>query len=118
MSGDQVRVTGAQFRASWYAQMSEAEFQARVERMAGLRGWEFFHVYNSRRSKPGYPDLHLWHPRYGQMFRELKTMTGRQSPAQLAVEASLRAAGADVGVWRPADLDRRIDDELRGKTVE
>ncbi|ALV45819.1 hypothetical protein MB46_10340 [Arthrobacter alpinus] len=30
------------------------------------------------------------------------------------VEASLRVAGADVDMWRPADLDGRILEELRG----
>jgi len=117
MSRDQVAVPAPVFRARWYAEMTERDFQERVERMAGLRGWDFFHVYNSRRSKPGYPDLHLWHPKHGQLFRELKTMKGRQTPDQLAVEASMRAAGLDVAVWRPADLAGRIDDELRGKTV-
>ncbi|NVM97816.1 VRR-NUC domain-containing protein [Arthrobacter sp. SDTb3-6] len=116
MSGEQVTrvMTGAEFRAQQYARMTEAAFQSHVERLARWHRWDFFHVYNSRRSRPGYPDLHLWHPVHGSMFRELKTMKGRQSPAQLEVEASMRAAGIDVGVWRPADLDGRIDDELRG----
>lgn len=119
MSGDRVvrPVPAAEFRAQQYARMTEEAFQSHVERLALWHGWRFFHVYDSRRSQPGYPDLHLWHPVHGSMFRELKTMKGRQSVAQLEVEASMRAAGIDVGVWRPADLAGRIDDELRGKRI-
>lgn len=116
MSGDQVGkvLTAAEYRAQQFGLMTEAVFQAQVERLAVWLGWEYFHVYNSRRSRPGYPDLHLWHPKHGQLFRELKTMKGRQSVEQLEVEKTLRAAGADVGVWRPSGLDGLIEDELRG----
>lgn len=119
MSGSRaVRPLSAdEFRAQQYGLMTEKAFQSHVERLARWHRWDFFHVYDSRRSKPGYPDLHLWHPVHGQLFRELKTMKGRQSKDQLEVEASMRAAGIDVGVWRPADLDGRIDDELRGKSI-
>ncbi|MEV8180315.1 VRR-NUC domain-containing protein [Specibacter sp. NPDC078692] len=95
--------------------MSEKVFQVHVERLARSLGWSIYHTHDSRRSQPGYPDLHLWHPGHGQLFRELKTMKGKQSVEQLAVEKTLRAAGADVDVWRPSDLDGRILDELRGK---
>ena len=94
--------------------MKESVFQAHVIRLARALGWDVYHTHDSRRSQPGYPDLHLWHPVHGQLFRELKTMRGKQSVDQVRVERSLRAAGADVAVWRPADLDVRILAELRG----
>jgi hypothetical protein len=104
----------AEYRAQQFGAMSEEVFQARVEQLATQLGWSFYHTHNSRRSQPGYPDLHLWHPKYGQLFRELKTMKGKQSVKQLEVEASMRAAGVKVAVWRPADLDGLILEELRG----
>jgi hypothetical protein len=68
----------------------------------------------------GYPDLTLVGPA-GLMFRELKSTSGTCSPEQAAWLAQLTAAGADTGVWRPADLKSgRIESELRalaGKSV-
>ena len=107
-------VPAAVYRLQQFELMKESVFQEHVIRLARALGWNYFHVYNSRRSQPGYPDLHLWHPVHGQLFRELKTMKGRQSPDQVKVERSLRAAGADVKVWRPAELDGLILEELRG----
>lgn len=61
----------------------------------------------------GYPDLTIVGPG-GQMWRELKSPEGRLSPEQLEWLSRLEQSGADVGVWRPADLtDGRIDAELR-----
>ena len=107
-------VPAAEYRLQQFSLMTEKVFQVRVEQLARTLGWDYFHVYNSRRSQPGYPDLHLWHPKHGQLFRELKTMKGRQSLDQVKVERSLRAAGANVSVWRPSELDGLILDQLRG----
>lgn len=105
----------AEYRLQQFGLMTEDVLQKHVIRLATSLGWSVYHTHNSRRSQPGYPDLHLWHPKHGQLFRELKTMKGKQSPDQIRVEAELRAAGADVGVWRPADLDGLIVEQLRGK---
>lgn len=107
-------VPAAVYRLQQFGLMKESVFQEHVIRLARALGWEVYHTHDSRRSRPGYPDLHLWHPVHGQLFRELKTMKGRQSPDQVKVERSLRAAGADVKVWRPSDLDGLILEELRG----
>lgn len=107
-------LTAAVYRAQEFGRMKEEVFQGHVIRLARALGWDYYHTRDSRRSQPGYPDLHLWHPVHGQLFRELKTMRGRLSPDQVKVVASLTAAGADVAVWRPADLDGLILDELRG----
>jgi hypothetical protein len=61
----------------------------------------------------GYPDLTLAGPG-GVLFRELKSEKGPTSPEQKAWIGSLGEAGADVAVWRPADLrSGRIERELR-----
>lgn len=117
VAGDQVvrPLPAAEYRLQQFGLMTEAVFQSHVVRLAAQLGWKVFHVYDSRRSQPGYPDLHLWHPVHGSIFRELKTMKGRLSADQVRVVESMKAAGIDVSVWRPADLDGRILDELRGK---
>lgn len=118
MSGERLpqRQTAAEYRLQQFGLMGEDAFQGHVIRMATSLGWEHFHVYNSRRSRAGYPDLHLWHPRMKlAMMRELKTMKGKVSADQREVMASMQAAGIDVGVWRPADIDGRIIQELKGQ---
>jgi hypothetical protein len=61
----------------------------------------------------GYPDLTLA-GEGGVLFRELKSAKGPVKPEQKAWLAALSTAGADAGVWRPADLlSGRIEAELR-----
>ena len=84
----------------------EADFQRGVIELARLCGWQVHYTTDSRRSTPGFPDLVLWHPVHRRlMFRELKTQRGALNPSQKEVLQSLAEAGADVGVWRPADWD-------------
>lgn len=61
----------------------------------------------------GWPDLVLV-GRGGVLFRELKSASGALSSEQKGWVAALAAAGADIGVWRPADLTSgRIATELK-----
>ena len=94
---------------------SERAFQGAVVEMARLRGWDAVHVHDSRRQiRPGVfvgdrdaaglPDLLLWHERYGVVFAELKSDTGRLRAAQAEKLYSLQRAGARVYVWRPKDM--------------
>ena len=54
----------------------------------------------------GWPDLTLVSPRRGRViFAELKSATGVIRPEQRAVLHGLYVAGAEVHLWRPADLD-------------
>jgi hypothetical protein len=58
----------------------------------------------------GFPDLLLIHvdpPLI--LFRELKSDTGRQSPAQEAWEAKLRAGRFDYALWRPCDWPEIVE---------
>lgn len=68
-----------------------------------LLGIAWYHTHDSRRSPTGWPDLALAGSR-GLLYRELKTATGRVTPAQHAWGQRLKAVGCDWDVWRPADL--------------
>ena len=96
--------------------MLEKPFQTRVIQLAKFHGWSHvYHVFDSRRSAPGFPDLVMVSTRLERtMFRELKTSKGRVTVDQQAWLDALGKAGQDVGVWRPADLlSGRIVAELR-----
>ena len=103
------------------AQMGEATFQVAVIQLAQMYGWSYYHTHDSRRSVKGFPDLLLAHPEHGQIFAELKTDTGRLTPAQIAWAELLQAAegkpfGARYRLWRPRDLDA-IASELAGNFI-
>lgn len=109
--------------------IDEATFQAQVIELAELLGWTVLHVrksigrrngaraYQTTTSVKGWPDLFLWHPRHGVLARELKTDDPRSQPTpeQVAVIASLCAAGVDAGIWRPADFAEEIPSTLNGE---
>ena len=81
---------------------SEKSFQAAILRLATLQHWQTYHVFDSRRSAAGFPDL--WILRAGVLLvRELKTDTGIVSAAQQDWLDALAACGLDVKVWRPRD---------------
>ena len=97
--------------------LTEAQFQRQVIDLAKLNGYTLiYHTHDSRRSQPGFPDLVLISEQRGRaLFRELKTETGRVSPAQFSWVSGMLMAKLDVGVWRPSDLKSgRITRELRG----
>ena len=108
--------------------MTEADFQRQVVELLGILGWEHLHVRKSigRRggeagwqtttNLKGWPDILAWSPKQRRVIAaELKSEKGRVSPEQVAVLASLEAAGVETFVWRPADLPviqsvlRRLD---------
>ena len=94
--------------------MTEAALQDAVASLVRWLGLLAYHTYDSRRSGPGFPDLVIT-GEHGHMFRELKTRTGKLSPAQETWLGLLTRAGADAGVWRPEDLHSgRIKAELEG----
>ena len=81
---------------------SEKVFQRHVVALAERGGWEAFHVYDSRRSAAGFPDLVLVRPPV-LILAELKTDTGRTTPAQDEwLELLGRVPGVRVRLWRPA----------------
>lgn len=80
--------------------VSERSFQLGVIQLAELCGWRTFHVHDSRRSNPGWPDLVLLR---GSRFvaAELKSAKGRVRPEQRQWLDALEVAGVEVHVWRP-----------------
>jgi VRR-NUC domain len=80
---------------SWLAWV--IDYATRAARPA----WRHYHTRRSTGSVAGFPDLTLWRERV--VFAELKTERGRVTRDQWAVLDGLRAAGAEVYVWRPSD---------------
>ena len=100
-----VTITPATYRAMQAAQMREDALQAQVEQIARSLGWLVYHTHDSRRSAAGFPDVVAVHPRRGRIvWAELKSGKGRVSDAQHEWLDALTEAGAEVYVWRPADL--------------
>ncbi len=60
---------------------SEDDFQGDFLRLAVLREWLAYHIYNARRCEPKFPDLVLVRARR-VLFRELKSQAGRVSKNQ------------------------------------
>ena len=87
-----------------YDVIDEGEFQWAVEKAAKELGWMVYHTHDSRGSAKGFPDLVLVRKK-SVIFAELKTETGKLTPAQKRWIAALMAAGQQTYVWRPSDLD-------------
>ena len=100
--------------------MTEKTLMANVVKMARLFGWRVFHQFDSRRSEPGWPDLAMVR-RDRMLFAELKTATGRLTPAQRdtikelrTIARAIQTGNVEVHVWRPADwLAGDIEEALR-----
>lgn len=106
-------LTRAEHDAQVADAMTEAILLAHVKRLARELGWLVYHTRDSRGSDPGFPDLHLVRGTR-ILYRELKTAKGRIRPEQAVYIERLALAGADVAVWRPANLtDGTIAKELR-----
>lgn len=86
------------------ADLTEKEWQRQVVELAAQLGWKkTYHVYDSRRSHSGFPDLVLVRDRI--VFAELKREKTRPTDDQIEWLDRMAAAGAEVYLWRPSDLD-------------
>ena len=75
-------------------------------KLSRLLGWMCFHTHDSRRSEPGFPDLVLVKSGRPVIYAELKTDTGKPTPAQRDwLDALNKAEGTRAFLWRPADLE-------------
>jgi hypothetical protein len=83
--------------------VTEKQWMEQVIELATRYRWQHFHVYDSRRSDPGWPDLTLVRPP-DLLFAELKTDRGRLSVAQRTWIERLRECGQEIHVWRPRDF--------------
>lgn len=98
------------------AAMSEADLLDSVRQLCRALRIPVYHTFDSRRSPEGFPDLVCI--RNGEiLFRELKTMKGKCTPAQLQwLDALSHVERVSVGIWRPSDWrSDLILHELRGK---
>lgn len=95
--------------------MSERQLQDQIIDLAERMGWKYYHVYDSRKSVAGFPDLVLVHPKQRRvLWRELKSETGTTTAEQKVWLATLEVVGEDVGLWRPRDwFAGTIEKELR-----
>jgi len=82
--------------------VTEREFQTDVVKTARGCGWITYHTHDSRRSDKGFPDLVMVRERV--VFAELKTDRGTASAEQQEWLRRLKRAGAEVYLWRPADM--------------
>jgi hypothetical protein len=112
------REKGGKVQAEMARAMTEDQLLNAVRQYARLMGWLTFHVHDSRRSEPGYPDLTL--VRGGRLiFAELKKEGGKVTPEQRAWLTELgdvaRYSMGNVAVytWKPSDwhsgeIERRL----------
>jgi hypothetical protein len=88
--------------------MTEAELQSAIIDAAELGGWLIFHDNDSRRNRPGFPDLVLVRGP-DILFVELKTDTGRVTAEQRVWLDGLSSIdNVSCGVIRPSDADGLI----------
>jgi heme exporter protein D len=84
------------------ARLTEAQFQKKVTDLCDWLRLKWHHETDSRRSKSGFPDLVIAGPTL-VIFAELKTETGRVSPAQQEWLDILTMSGTPAYVWTPSD---------------
>lgn len=98
--------------------ISEDDLQQNCNDLCRALGLPYYHTHDSRRSPEGFPDL-VTFDISGQhlIIRELKTMTGKESPAQLRwLDWLSRVKRISAGVWRPDSwTDGTIERVLRGQ---
>jgi hypothetical protein len=68
-------------------------------------GWTSYHTLRSKGSKAGYPDRTLVRAGDRIIFAELKREQASPTPDQIEWLDRLAAAGGEVYLWRPSDLD-------------
>jgi SH3-like domain-containing protein len=88
----------------------EKDWQRQVVDLAKQLGWITYHTYNSRRSTHGFPDLVLVRERviYLECKRENR-VTSKLTDEQKVWLNRLEAAGAEVYVMRPSQLQELAD---------
>lgn len=82
--------------------ITEADFMRRVTDLCDWLGLLWYHVPDSRRTNPGFPDLFIVGPG-GAVAAELKTARGQLRREQRDWLLDLARAGVTAECWRPAD---------------
>ena len=96
---------------------SEAKYQEAIVDLARGLGWEDYHTHDSRKSRPGFPDLMLLRPPR-QVVAELKSRKGVVTPAQQRWLNLFWLCGAETYLWRVGENDiSEIADILTARTT-
>lgn len=86
--------------------ITEAEFLMQVRQLARVLHWRDYHTGDSRRSPHGFPDLTLVSVRQRRIvFAELKSETGKVTPAQQEWISDLIEAGQEAYIWKPSEYE-------------
>ena len=87
----------------------EKALQARIIEAARALHWRTYHVFDSRRSAPGWPDLAM--VRGDRLiFAELKSAKGKVTVEQQEwLDALAKVPGVECFVWRPEDVKSAIE---------
>jgi Holliday junction resolvase len=89
--------------------MPERELQELMRKTATLQGWHYFHVWNSRHSPSGFPDV-VAIRQERLIAAELKRAGQDPTPAQTRwLEAFRQVQVIETYVWRPRDLDHVLE---------
>ena len=98
MPNDVVNLADTQ-AAEW-----ESEFQSRILGYAKTCGFEFqYHIYDSRRSAAGYPDITLLNPAAGVgVLVAFKAAGGKLMAAQREWLLALNECDMDASLWMPS----------------
>lgn len=86
--------------------IKEADFQRTVTTMAAFLGWRYHHEATSFGSKPGWPDLALFHPAHGAVYLELKVGKNKPTENQLEWITWLQQCGQRAYIVYPSQLDQ------------
>jgi len=86
--------------------ITEQAFESQVKDLAKLFGWRYYHTWRSFHSPAGFPDCVMVRENR-LIFAELKTETGKVSPAQEDWLLAIKIVGKPVEsyLWRPSDFD-------------
>lgn len=85
-------------------ELSEKQWQKQIVDLAAQLGWrKTYHVYDSRRSHSGWPDLVLLRDRI--VYVEVKTERGKLSDTQKDWLNAIVNAKGEAYVARPRDLE-------------
>ena len=106
----------AEGRAALDDAVPEKEFARAFEQALEYAGFKLvYHVYDARRSNPGFPDycaVNISKKRV--LYAELKSERGRVRPEQAAWIAALGHCGQEAYIWRPSSWPE-IERVLQGK---
>ena len=85
--------------------LSEQQFTNQIRDLARALGWSRYHTWLAKHSAAGFPDEVLVRPPR-LVFAELKSETGKPTPAQREWLDLLAACGLEVCLWRPSMIDQ------------